>query len=241
MSDILPLIMLNARPAAGKSEIIHFLRHLSDQERRREYHLGPLHIIDDFPMLWTWFEEDHFLQTVFNRPRLYTDAGGYFLYEDLWHLLIRRLDLEYIKYLRDRQEPTSVIIEFSRGKEHGGYQAAYQHFSAKMLSQAASLYIDVSWEESRRKNRIRFNPDRPDSILEHGMSDEKMERLYRDDDWHEFTDGDPAYLAVHGIKIPYVVFDNEDDLTTNPGAALEQRLKATLDQLWDRWNSRPAV
>jgi hypothetical protein len=241
MSDILPVIILNARPAAGKSEIIHFLRQLPDHVRQEQFHLGPLHIIDDFPMLWAWFEEDYFLETIFNRPHLYTDDKGFFLHEDLWHLLIHRLDLEYLKYRRDNAEPTSVIIEFSRGKQHGGYRAAYHHFSAELLAQAAALYVKVSWEESQRKNQARYNPDRPDSILEHGLSDDKMEQLYRYDDWDELSDGDHEYLEINGIKLPYVVFDNEDDVTTHPGKALEQRLKEALGQLWNRWNSRPAV
>jgi hypothetical protein len=241
MSDTFPLLILNARPAAGKSEIIHFLRHLPDKERQKRFHLGPLHIIDDFPMLWTWFEEDHLLSTVFNRPRLYTDDEGYFLNDDLWNLLIRRLDLEYQKYRRDSDGSTSVIIEFSRGEQHGGYQSAYQHFSRDLLSQAAALYVKVSWDESLRKNRARYNPDRPDSILEHGLSDTKIERLYHDDDWDGFTEEDPAYVNVNGVKVPYVVFNNEDDVTTNPGEALEIRLKNTLDLLWNRWSSRTAV
>lgn len=241
MSDYLPLLILNARPAAGKSEIIHFLSQLSDDERKRRFHLGPLHIIDDFPMLWAWFEQDHLLETVFNRARLFTDAHGYFLHEDLWHLLIRRLELEYSKYRRDIHDPTSVIIEFSRGSEHGGYHTAYRHFSEALLDQAAILYIKVSWEESRRKNQLRYNPDRPDSILEHGLSDEKIKRLYRDDDWDEFSSDDSAYVMVRGQSVPYVVFENEDDVTTIPGPALDLRLQETLDQLWNRWISHQAV
>jgi hypothetical protein len=241
VSDYLPLVILNARPAAGKSEVIHFLSQLPDDERKRRFHLGPLHIIDDFPMLWAWFEQDYLLETVFNRPRLFTDEHGYFLHDDLWHLLIRRLDLEYSKYRRDSHDPTSVIIEFSRGSQHGGYQIAYQHFSKDLLGKAATLYVKVSWEESLRKNQLRYNPDRPDSILEHGLSDEKMGRLYREDDWDEFTGDDPSYVVVHDQKIPYVVFENEDDVTTKPGPALDRRLQETLDRLWDRWNSCQAV
>jgi hypothetical protein len=241
MSDILPLVILNARPAAGKSEIIRFLRQLGDEERKNRFHLGPLHIIDDFPMLWTWFEEDHLLDTIFNQPRLYTDEDQYFLHDDLWNLLIRRLDLEYTKYRRDSEDPTSVILEFSRGAQHGGYQTAYQHISEDHLAHAAALYIKVSWEESLRKNRARYNPDRPDSILEHGLSDEKMERLYSEDDWEAFTQADPEYISVRDQKIPYAVFDNEDDLTTHPGPALEQRLQQTLDLLWERWKAHQAV
>lgn len=241
MSDTFPLLILNARPAAGKSEIIHYLRHLPDAERQERFHLGRLHIIDDFPMLWAWFEEDYLLSSVFHRPQLYTDEDGYFLNHDLWHLLIRRLELEYQKYRRDNTQSTSVIIEFSRGKEHGGYQSAYQQFSTELLTQASALYVKVSWEESLRKNRARYNPDRPDSILEHGLSDSKLERLYRDDDWDEFTQDDPAYVEVTGVQVPYAVFDNEDDVTTTPDTALENRLEKTLQRLWNHWSSRPAV
>jgi len=36
----------------------------------------------------------------------------------------------------------------------------------------STIYIDVTWEESLRKNRLRFNPQRPDSVLEHSLPDE---------------------------------------------------------------------
>jgi len=96
-----PVLILNARPAAGKSEIIHALKTTPVEERIARLHVGPLHILDDFPMIWTWFEEDHLLETVFHQPRLHTDADGYFLTTDLWHLLIQRLSLEYEKWRRD--------------------------------------------------------------------------------------------------------------------------------------------
>jgi len=173
-----PILILNARPAAGKSEILHALKSTPVEERIARFHIGPLHILDDFPMLWAWFEEDHLLETVFHQPRLHTDADGYFLTNNLWHLLIERLSLEHEKWRRDTPEGHTAILEFSRGGEHGGYEAAYQHLSGEILNLAACLYVDVTYEESLRKNRARFNPERPDSILEHGLPDEKLERLY---------------------------------------------------------------
>jgi hypothetical protein len=101
-----------------------------------------------------------------------------------------------------------------------------------MLPKMAVLYIDVSWEESLRKNRKRFNPEKPDSILEHGMSDWKMERLYKEVDWDEVSSGDPQYLSIQGVRVPYVVFDNADDVTTQRGAALGERLEQSLKVLW---------
>ena len=112
---------------------------------------------------------------------------------------------------------STAIIEFSRGSEHGGYRSALPNLSDAILQQAAILYIDVSWEESLRKNRRRFNPARPDSILEHGLPDAKLERLYRRDDWRELRLPAKGRLEIGGHRVPYVVFDNEDDVTTRAG------------------------
>ena len=69
MPDFFPVLIFNARPAAGKSEILHGLKALPIEERVARFHVGPLHVIDDFPMLWSWFEEDALLEQVFERPR----------------------------------------------------------------------------------------------------------------------------------------------------------------------------
>ncbi|MFH2129127.1 MAG: hypothetical protein ABIK68_02035, partial [bacterium] len=87
-------------------------------------------------------------------------------------------------------------------------------------------------EESLRKNRLRFNPKRPDSILEHGLTDEKMERLYHLDDWEAFSQADPYFLHVREISIPYSVFENGDDVTTAKPDLLSSRLEASLHHLW---------
>lgn len=238
MPDFFPLMIFNARPAAGKSEILQSLRQVPLDERLQRFHVGPLHVIDDFPMLWSWFEEDALLEQVFGRPRLHTSPDGYFLHHDLWHLLIRRVCLEVEKFVRDRPLKHTVVLEFSRGVEHGGYQAAYSHLSSEILQQAACVYLRVSYEESLRKNRRRFNPARPDSILEHGLSDEKLERLYLLDDWEAFSAGDPDSLHVGERRVPYVIFENEDDITTRGGDPLLARLQTSLDSLWSRYSQR---
>lgn len=236
MPSMFPILILNARPAAGKSEISAFLRQVPLQERVARYHIGSVQVVDDFPMLWSWFEEDEILEQVFQRPRLHTTPEGYFVHQDLWHLLIRRIGQEYEKGFRESTGEATAIIEFSRGLEHGGYRAAYEHLTDPILSQAACLYVRVSYEESLRKNRARFNPDRPYSILEHGLSDEKMERLYREDDWDSFVAADASYVQVRDFRLPYVVFENHDDVTTSGGSALESRLETCLNRLWGLWH-----
>ncbi len=229
--DVLVLI---GRPASGKSEIIDFLTRTRPDVRRDRYHLAALDVLDDFPMLWTWFEEDRILSRKLGQPRIHTDEDGNFKYPYFWHLLIERISLEYQKRLRDADyhEHKTTLIEFSRGSEHGGYTEAFTHLSDEILARAAIVYVNVPFEESLRKNRRRFNPDRPDSILEHGLPDEKLERLYRNDDWADFSKPNPDFVTVRGVDVPYVVFENEDDVTTGKPEQLAARLEDVLGRLW---------
>lgn len=232
--DTFDVLLLIARPGAGKSEVIDYLKNVPAELRLRRFHIGPFDEIDDFPMLWAWYEEDDLLAQM-GHPRLHTDRDGYFLYQYLWDVLIERIGLEYRKRQRGKSEaerPGTTIVEFSRGREHGGYRSAFAHLPQEMLGKMAVLYIDVSWEESLRKNRKRFNPEKPDSILEHSLPDARLEHLYKELDWPEVTDGDPQHLAIQGLRVPYVVFDNSDDVTTARGEALGDRLAASLQKLW---------
>ena len=101
MTDSLfDVLILIARPAAGKSEIIHFLKNAPPDQRQARFHVGQIDEIDDFPMLWTWFEEDDLLAQL-GHHRLHTTPDGNFRWLYLWDVLIRRIALEYHKRLRD--------------------------------------------------------------------------------------------------------------------------------------------
>ena len=233
--NIFDIIILNGRPASGKSEVIDYLKKTPVEERIRRFHIGKLDEIDDFPMLWTWFEEDAILEKLMGQPRIHSDKDGYFLWEHLWHLLIERIAMDYSKRLRDNanfHSEYTALVEFSRGSEHGGYQAAYPHLSDEILRRAAIFYIDVPFEESLRKNRKRFNPSRPDSILEHGLPDGKLSRLYKECDWEAFSANDPEFITIKGHKVPYIVLHNEPDITTARDENLGRVLEELLDKLW---------
>jgi hypothetical protein len=234
-----PVLLLLGRPASGKSEIIDYLQR-QDYVLRQRLHVGRPVVLDDFPLLWAWFEEDDLLEKM-GKPRLHTTPDGYFSFPHLWDVLIRRLCLEYDK-LR-AADPSlhadrTVVIEFSRGTEHGGYREAFEHLSDAVLEAASIVYVRVSYEESLRKNRRRFNPDRPHSILEHALPDEKLDRLYRRDDWEDLPRRADGSILVGGRSIPAAVFENEDDVTTpwretKSAAALGGRLEVCLQKLWE--------
>lgn len=234
-NDTFDILILIGRPASGKSEIIDFLTRIPDAMRRARFHITRLQVLDDFPILWGWFEEDDILSKKFGLPRLHSDEQQNFKNQELWHVLIERLNLEYAKRVRDDasyHEHTTALIEFSRGSEHGGYAEAFQHVSDEIIERAGIVYVRVPFEESLRKNQRRFNPNKPDSILEHGLTDDKMERLYREDDWVILAPDDSGHLSIHGRRVPYAVFPNEDDVTTDKPEQLSARLQSVLDKLW---------
>jgi hypothetical protein len=243
------IIILNGRPAAGKSEVIDYLKNIPVEERIERFHIGEFHEIDDFPILWEQFEDDDLLEEM-GLPRLISEkefeykgktyAGHVFRDKWYWNFLIKKMNFIYKKFLRDNPDyyknQGTVILEFSRGSEHGGFKTAYDYLSDEILKQAATLYISVTWEESLRKNRRRFNPDKPDSILEHGLEDLKLEKLYKESDWDEFA-SDPDYLTVRDVKVPYGVFENMPEKTDKPDV-LGAHLEEVLAGLWKTYGSK---
>ena len=223
--DKLDVILLIGRPAAGKSETIDFLKQLPDEKRLREYHIAPFEELDDFLYVWQTFENDAIRQSM-GLGRRDTDDALYFLDDRIWDFFIERIDLDLRKKLaRDPLflEHHTVMMEFARGGENG-FANAFQHLSDDVLVHAAILYIDVSFEESLRKNRRRYRPEQADSILYHSLEDAKMERYYRDNDWERLSEGrDEGFIAVKGHQVPFAVFHNEPEKTLDPdllGAAL---------------------
>lgn len=237
------ILILNGRPAAGKSEVIDYLKRCSVAERIERFHIGAFHELDDFCILWERFEDDD-IREKHGKPRLISDThftyqgerlpGYVFKDKFFWNFLIEKFNLEYEKLLRNAagfHDTTTLFLEFARGSEHGGFATAYDYLSAEILERAATLYIHCSWEESLRKNRRRYNPDKPDSVLEHGLEDKKLEVLYKESDWAEFSADDPDFLHVGDHRVPYAVFVNEPEITDQPDR-LGAHLEEVLGRLW---------
>ncbi len=235
---IFKTIFLIGRPAAGKSEIIDFLKKTPVEERIERFHVGEFEEIDDFPFIWERFEDDMILEKL-GMERVWTTKDLYFKDDRLWDFFLEKINLAYEKKTRDDpayHHRKTAIIEFARGGKEGWRHAFHKVLSKKLLDGSAILYIHVTYEESLRKNRRRFNPERPDSILEHSLPDEKMERLYKLSDWDEFSAPHPEILEIQGKRIPYVIFDNMPEKTDDP-AKLGPALEESLQRLWRIWTS----
>jgi len=241
MSQRFETIILIGRPAAGKSEVIDFLKKTGEAERVRRFHIGPFTEIDDFPFVWETFEIDDILEKL-GQPRAFTSKDYYFAGDHVWNVFIERINLEFRKRLARDAEFTArqtVLVEFSRGGETG-FGEAFAHLADEILGRAGIVYINVSYEESCRKNRRRFDPAQADSILFHGLPDEKMEFYYRTNDWEQLSGGRKSgTMRIRGFDVPFAVFDNEPEKTDDP-AKLGPALEQVFTTLWNQMRPSPA-
>lgn len=230
MMQIFQTIILTARPAAGKSEVIDFLKKLDSKERRRRFHIGEIAEVDDFPYIWEKFEEDDIF-TKYGRPRLYSDEKYWFKDPWLWDFFLEKMNVAYSKLLRDpKVAQKTILVEFARGGENA-LAHTFSVLSPEILRRAGILYIDVSYEESVRKNRRRFKPEEADSILFHSLPDDKMEFYYKVNDWHKLAPDKEGVLTLQDIKVPYAVLPNEPEVTDTP-EHLAPPLENALNRLW---------
>jgi hypothetical protein len=233
MSNTFPVLILIGRPAAGKSEIIDYLKKMPDGARCARLHIAPFVEIDDFVWVWQIFEDDLVWERL-GRERLLTDKNLYFKDPFVWNFLIGKINLQFEKILA--RDPDflcahTILIEFSRGGENG-FAQAFSYLSDDILKRAAVVYVNVSYEESVRRNRRRARPGQEDSILYHSLSDDKMATYYRLDDWEKLSGGqNQGIIEVRGHRLPFVVFQNEPELTDD-AARLGPALEKVLGKLW---------
>ncbi len=124
---------------------------------------------------------------------------------------------------------STIVIEFARGGPAGsslplphpyGYRPSLAALSPAILAHAAALYVRVTPEQSRAKNRERARPDGEGSILHHGVPEKVMHREYGTDDflWLLDTSDRPGTVGVRApsgvFHLPAAVFDNRTDHTT---------------------------
>src|ERR1035437_665717 len=182
-----PLLVLG-RPACGKSEFIDFLKHSSEATRRERLHIGRFEEVDDFPWLWEKFQEDAIWEKA-GYERLYTQEympgnpgmgpKGAKLFDWCMHKfndVITRQYLDQAGFYRD----ATLLIEFSRGGVDG-FGRALGMLDPQVLAPAAIFYIQVSREESWRRNVARYQEKLRHSILAHMVPRETYDYFYDTD------------------------------------------------------------
>lgn len=225
-----PVIILVARPAAGKSEVIDYLKKTPLVERMERFGVAELAEFDDFLYIWEWFEEDDFLSQ-HGKERLHSKPDYYFKDEFAWHVCIQKINNAFAKRLAepDFLKRYTSLIEFARGGENG-FRDAFNFLSDDILKLAKIIYIKVTYEESVRKNRKRARKGEEHSVLYHSLPDDKMEFYYKINDWDKLSGGkDSGVIEIKGHRVPFAVFDNMPEKTDDPA-----KLGPALDEVFAR-------
>ncbi len=227
-----PILIITGRPAAGKSEVIDFLKKCDPIVRLEKFHIANFEELDDFTYVWETFELDD-LMTQMGKPRVWSDEKYWFKDQYIWDLYMKRLALDYQKkVMKDPEYHSKMtsLVEFARGGENGIVNAM-SFLSDEMLSKASLVYIKVPYEESVRKNRRRARPGQEDSILYHSLPDEKMDFYYKVNDWEKIEAKNPTHIEIRGHKVPYVVFENMPEKTNDP-KLIDAELEKATAKLW---------
>jgi hypothetical protein len=235
MNHHFPILIITGRPAAGKSEIIDFLKRSDPIVRLEKYHIANFEELDDFRYVWETFELDD-LMTAMGQPRVWSDEHYWFKDPYIWDLYMKRLALEYRKKIAKDpayHDRLTALVEFARGGDDA-IRHALTFLSDEMLSQAALMYIRVSYEESVRKNRRRARKGEEDSVLYHSLPDAKMEFYYQTNDWDQLETRHPHFIEVRGFQVPYVAFENMPEKTLEP-KLIGEELERVTATLWNTW------
>ncbi len=230
-------LFLLGLPASGKSEFIDFMKRQPREELVERYHIGRFEEMDDFVWLWEKFIEDDIWEDL-GRGRLFSWRCGdnnenYGHDGKLFDFMIERFNQEIPRKYLARPEfydEGTLFVEFSRGGEYT-YRDALNRFDPAILRCGAILYIQVTPEESRRRNEARYRERLAHSILAHKTPDEVMEKFYCCDDWSTLTNGKSSgTLKLNGVDVPFVTMNNEPE-STDP-AVLSLRYGDAMKTLW---------
>ncbi|KAK2955811.1 hypothetical protein BLNAU_9162 [Blattamonas nauphoetae] len=115
-NQIMPIVLLNALPASGKSETRAFLRSLPAEKSRAEFKIGfPTIQLDDYPYVEMTKMIDHALMAQGQKRTFY--YGEYYSYIDptIWGALIELLNEDYFdlqqKKIVDVKSPGQWIMD----------------------------------------------------------------------------------------------------------------------------------
>jgi|WetSurMetagenome_2_1015567.scaffolds.fasta_scaffold268646_2 hypothetical protein len=232
------------RPAGGKSEFIDVMKRCPADARAAAFGIGRFEEVDDFPWLWDACVEDDARQSRGERRRVSekTPEGYNITRPKFRGSLVDRFNAA-ISARRDanprfHDEGGTLLIEFARGRDDG-FHDSLSRFAPRTLERAAIFYIDVSFEESFRRNNARYKQGQEESILFHKVPDRDMLGFFRENDWAAMTGGArDGCLELAGIRVPFVSMPNEPE-STDP-AVLRNRYAAALGRLLDLYRTRDA-
>ncbi len=163
MSAILDTVLLVALPASGKSEVRRYLRLLSPEVCRKDFHLGPTVQLDDFPYVHLMRRIDDELAAS-GAVRVFFQAGDQpFLDSRDWGTLIHLLNDDHADLVARRVLTTdSYAAELFRRIDAAGEKSGIPPRLAPLGEALTGL--GATLEEEARALRLEQEAAYPDSL-----------------------------------------------------------------------------
>ena len=230
-NNVFKVVLLQALPASGKSEVRNFMAHVEPGRLQEEFHIGENLQLDDFPYVHMMRRIDNELQAM-GQERVFYPGEEPFKDGRDWGTLCNLLNEDYhdlmnrnviktdsaAKLLFDRLDRAGLAAGIK--PRMGLLKEEIRDKLASILENAVILYIWVTPEESRRKNADRADPNDPGSNLHHGVPMAVMLGDYGCDDMEYLINNtdveNTVTVKAHGTTyhVPIGVFDNRVDKTS---------------------------
>lgn len=103
MKNIFDIILLTALPASGKSEVRRFLKHLSEDELKNDFHIGKNLQLDDFPYVHIMRRIDDELSKIGEKRVYFSSPDKPFIDPRDWGTLIEIINRDYDDLINKRK------------------------------------------------------------------------------------------------------------------------------------------
>ncbi|MCL5036478.1 MAG: hypothetical protein M1269_05085 [Chloroflexi bacterium] len=111
MSETFDNVLLIALPASGKSEVRTYLKSLSPEALREEFHIGDMVQLDDFPYVHMMRRIDDELKALGEKPVFFYSPDKPFIDPVSWGILIEMLNEDYADMKANRKSMPEKAAE----------------------------------------------------------------------------------------------------------------------------------
>jgi len=157
MSGIFDTLLLFALPASGKSEVRRYLNHLTPEQCRNEFHMGPTVQLDDYPYVHMMRRISQELRRRGADPVFFADDEHPMKQPLDWGTLVEILNEDYDDMVaRRRHEPASaaqwLFDRYDRAREKVGAKPGLSALPAKVRTEVGDALEREAAELLEEKN-----------------------------------------------------------------------------------------
>ena len=162
MTTLLQTVLLLALPASGKSEVRRYLAHLSPEQSRDEFHMGPTVQLDDFPYVHLMRRADDELVALGQSRLFFQSSERPMLDPRDWGTLIALVNEDHADLVAKKPYPNASAAElFLDRLEAAASSVGIAPRLAKLTKETRSALADRLEPEARQQldEKVKGYPD----------------------------------------------------------------------------------